>query len=386
MHLLKLSLRNAARSPARSAMTVVAVAVSLLAFVVLRAVSSGWTEQVAQTPDDRVLVRHKMGWARSLPVNYVDDIGATPGVKRVLGASWASLTHATDPRLRFDAIALDAKPFVDMHDELVAPSSQKESFIAERTGALASRELAEEFGWQPGARLRFRTADSPRDIELTLSGIFNSKRHGFGRRAIYFHWAYFNERLMGPQRDRVNMVVAQVHDPSEGARVARAIDAHFEARDDQTASEEDRAVIAQFVARFGAILDALDLISVLVLGVVLLILGNTVAMSVRERVKEYATLRAIGFGASHILGFVLSEAAALGVLGGLLCLAVGYPLVELALGRFLEEQASFPAVHVSIDVALATIGLGVLLGALAASVPARGMMARDIVQGLRKLG
>jgi putative ABC transport system permease protein len=367
-------------------MTVVAVAISLLAFVVLRAVSSGWTEQVEQTPNDRILVHHRMGWSRSLPVSYVAEIASIPGVQRVLGASWADLTHPNDPRLRFQAVAEDAKPFVDMHHELVAPVSEKEAFVVDRTGAFASRDLANEFGWKPGDRIRFRTADSPRDIELTVSGIFDSKRRGWGRRSIYFHWEYFNERLVGPQRDRVNMVVAQLENPSDGGRVAQAIDAHFGEREDQTTSEEDRAVIAQIVARFGSILEALDVISWLILGVVLLILGNTVAMGVRERVKEYATLRALGFRSRHIVGFVLGESAVFGVLGGVLCLAVSYPLVEMALARFLQEQAGFPAIRLSPDVALVTIALGVVLGVLAASVPARGMMNRDIVECLRKVG
>jgi|SRR5690349_21773296 len=386
MSLVKLSLRNAARSPARSWMTVLAVAVSLLSFVVLRAVSSGWTQQVAQTPDDRVLVHHRMGWGRNLPVNYRDDIAAIPGVKRVLGASWAGLTLPADPRLRFDSAAQDARAFVDMHGEIVAPSAEKEAFVADRTGALASRELAEELGWHTGDRLRFRSADSPRDIELTLSGIFDSRRHGWGRRAIYFHWDYYNERLVGPQRNRVNMLVAQVESPADGARVARLIDAHFAAHDDQTQTEEDRAFIAQLVARFGAILDALDLMSSLVLGVVSLILGNTIAMGVRERVKEYATLRALGFQPVHILGAVLGEAAVLGMLGGLVCLVISYPLVGAGLGRFLKEQAGFPEIDVSPDIAVVAVGLGVGLGVLAALIPARGMLRRDIVDGLRKLG
>lgn len=367
-------------------MTVVAVAISLLAFVVLRAVSWGWTEQVKQTPQDRVLSRHRMGWGRSLPVNYVQDIAAVPGVQQVIGCSWAALTHPNDPRLRFEALALHARPFVDTHDEVVAPSTEKEAFIADRTGALASRELADEFGWKVGDRLRFRTADSPRDLELTLSAIFESKRHGWGRRAIYLHWDYFNERLVGPQRDRVNMIVAVIESPSDGARVARAIDARFEASDDQTTSAEDRAVIAQLVARFGAILEALDLISVLILGVVLLIIANTIAMGVRERVKEYATLRALGFQPLQIVGSVLGEAATFGVLGGLLCLLISYPLVELALARFLQEQASFPAVHLSTETALAAVGLGALLSALAAIIPVSGLLRGAVVEGLRKGG
>lgn len=384
MPLLKLSLRNAARSPARSVMTVVAVAVSLVAFVVLRAVSWGWTEQVKQTPQDRVLSRHRMGWGRSLPVNYVQDIAGMPGVRHVIGCSWAGLTHPSDPRLRFDSLALDARPFMATHDEVVAPSSQKEAFAADRTGALASRELADELGWTVGDRLRLATADSTREIELTLSAIFESKRPGWGRRALYLHWDYFNERLVGPQRDRVNMIVAVIEDPAGAARLARQIDARFEASEDQTTSAEDRAVIAQLVARFGAILEALDLISLLILGVVLLIIGNTVAMGVRERVREYATLRALGFQPLQILASVLGEAAAFGVLGGLLCLLISYPLVELALARFLQEQASIPAVHLSAGTALSAVGLGALLSTLAALIPVSGLLRGAVVEGLRK--
>ncbi len=386
MPLLKLSLRNAARSPARSLMTVVAVALSLLAFVALRAVSWGWTEQVTQTPEDRVLSRHRMGWGRTLPVNYVQDIAAIPGVDQVIGCSWAALTHPNDPRLRFEALALHARPFLDTHDEVVAPSSEKAAFIADRTGALASRELADELGWKVGDRVRFRTADSPRDLELTLSAIFESKRHGWGRRAIYFHWDYFNERLVGPQRDRVNMIVAVLDNPSDGGRVARAIDARFEASDDPTTSEEDKAVIAQLVARFGAILEALDLLSGLILGVVLLIIGNTIAMGVRERVKEYATLRALGFQPRQILASVLAEAAAFGVVGGLLCLLISYPLVELALARFLQDQASFPPVHVSAEIALSAVALGALLSALATLIPVSRLLRGAVVEGLRRVG
>ena len=386
MHLWQLSVRNAARSPARSAMTVMAVAISLLAFVVLRTVSAGWTETVKQTPNNRVLVRHRMGWGRSMPSHYTQDVARVPGVNAVIGASWAGLSHPKNPRLRFEATALDARPFVDTHDELLAPSARKADFVADRSGAMVSRELAEELGWREGQRLRFRSADSPTELELTLSCIFQSRRHGWARRQIFLHWAYFNERFVGPQRDRVNMIVASIAKPADGARIAREIDAHFVAHEDQTTSEEDRAVMAQLVARFGAILEALDVISVLILGVVLLILGNTLALGVRERVTEYATLRALGFAPAQILCSVLGEAATFGVLAGLLCLLVSYPLLELALARFLQEQASFPAIQLSADIAWVTVAIAALLSGLAAVVPALGIMKGDVVQGLRKVG
>jgi putative ABC transport system permease protein len=386
VHLLKLSFRNALRVRARSALSIGAVALSLMTFVLLRAVSDGWTEQVRQTPRDRVIVRHKMGWGRSLPVTYLQTIAGFDGVVEVLGATWASLVHPRDPRLSFDSMALHARPFIELHDELTAPDEQRRAFIADRTGAFVSRELAAELGWHLGQRLMFRSPLLAQELELTLSGIFQSKRHGFSQRALYFHWEYFNERLPERARDGVNMLVARVLHPGQGARVARDIDRTFADGSEPTFSQEDQAVNAQLVARFGAVLQALDFLSLLILGVVLLILANTVAMGVRERVKEYATLRALGFELRHVVTAILGEAAALGALGGLLCLLISYPLVERALGRLLQETAGFPQIRVSLEASLATLLLGPLLGSLAAALPARQMATGNIIESLRKVG
>jgi putative ABC transport system permease protein len=177
-----------------------------------------------------------------------------------------------------------------------------------------------------------------------------------------------------------------VDEPRESARIARAIDLRFEAHENQTFSQEDQATIAQLVARFGAVLQALDLVSVLILGVVMLILGNTVALGVRERSKEYATLRALGFQARHVASFILVEAALLGVLGGLACLAVAYPTVDKALSRFLQETAGFPPIQLSASSAVVTLLAGALLGTCSAALPAYEMSKSNIVAALRKVG
>lgn len=386
MGLLKLSLRNALRVRARALLTILAVAASLLGFVLLRAVGAGWTEQVRQTPIDRVVTRHRMGWGRRMPLAHVQAIGSLPGVDTVWGVRWASLVHPRDPRLSFDSMALEAAPFIAVHDELAAPAEQRQAFVAERTGAFVSRELAEELGWQLGARLRFRMAEVPGEIELTLSGIFESRRRGFAGRALFLHWEYYDEQLPESLRNSVHMIVARVHEPGESARIARTIDLRFEAHENQTFSQEDQATIAQLVARFGAVLQALDLVSVLILGVVMLILGNTVALGVRERTKEYATLRALGFPSRHVAWFILVEAALLGVLGGLACLGVAYPTIEKGLGRFLQETAGFPPIHLSASSAVATLLMGALLGGCAAALPAYQMSRSNIVTALRKVG
>lgn len=367
-------------------MTIVAAAVGLITFVVLRAVSAGWTEQVTETPDNRVIARHRMGWSRSLPIAYAQAMREMPGIKYAMGGSWGGLVHPRDPRATINGMALEAQPFVDIHHELRAPPGQKEAFVADRQGTFVSVELADEFGWKVGDRISFRNLLFPGDIEFNVSGIFESGRTSFARRSLYFHWEYLNERLPPQSRNRINMISAEVFDPAQGASIARAIDQYFDKRNDPTFSQEDRATMAQLVGRFGAVLNSLDFVSVLILGVVLLILGNTVAMSVRERRKEYATLRALGFQPHHVIAFVLGEAALLGLLGSALCLFVAYPLVDTWLGRFLEETAEFPAVHIPIPVAVSTLVLGALLGSLSAAGPAVGMVKRSIVESLRGVG
>jgi putative ABC transport system permease protein len=381
-----LVLHNARRSPVRGAMTIVAVAICLVAFLLIRTVSSGWTEQVRETPDNRVVTRHKMGWLGALPIHYVQTIRDFAGVKRAVGASWGGLKLPLDRLVEFESIAVQAQPFVDMHYELKAPAEQKRAFVEDRRGALVSLELAREFGWKPGDIVHFKGSSFAVDVVLTISGIYESARKGFARRAVYFHWEYYNELLPEPEQDKVNIVAAEVVDPTQGARIARAIDIQFDQGTSQTFSQEDQAVNAQLVGEFSGILSALDFVSVLILGIVALVLGNTLAMTLRERRKEYGTLRAIGFLKKHVMAFVLGEAAIIGLVGGLLGLALSVPLVGQAASKYLQQQFQLPPLEISIESALLTVLLGTALGAIASVLPAYQMTREHIVDSLRRVG
>jgi putative ABC transport system permease protein len=381
-----LVVRNARRSPIRGAMTVIAVAISLVAFLLIRTVSAGWTEQVKETPDNRVIVRHKMGWLGTLPVHYVQRVREFAGVRRAMGASWGNLQLPTDKLIDLGSVAVDAQQFIDMHYELVAPADQKRAFLEDRRAAFVSEELASELGWKLGDIVHFRGTSFPGEMELKIAAIFRSTRKGFARRALYLHWAYYNEVLPEPEQDRINIIATEVEDPHQGARIAQQIDIAFDGGDNQTFSQEDQAVNAQLIGEFGAILDALDFVSVLILGIVLLVLGNTLAMTVRERRKEYGTLRALGFVRKHVLTFVIGESALLGFVGGVLGLLLSYPLVAKAASRFLEESIGLPPLEISLQSALFTVISGVAIGALAGFVPAHQMTKVQIVDALRRVG
>lgn len=385
LRLIPFALRNARRSPLRTALTVVAVAVSLVAFLLLRSLGAAWTEQVEQTPDNRVVTHHKLGWAKDLPFQYADAIRKFDGVEAAVGVRWAGLKLPGKEGKFFESFAVEGKPFVDMHYELSAPDEQKAAFLGDRRGALVSAQLAEEFGWKAGDRVLFHSRQYPGQWELTVSAIFRSTRHGFANRAIYFHWEYLNEVIPLTNRDRIALVSAQIRDPNQGARLAQAIDIHFDDQHDRTLSQEDKALTAAFTGQFSAILEAMNFVSWLILAVVLLILGNTVAMSVRERTREYGTLRALGFSPKHLASLVVGEATAIGLCGGLLALPVSYPLIQNAFSRFFEETMALPPLEVPPAAATAAVVIGALLGLLAAAVSARQVARQVVVDALRSV-
>ncbi len=385
MTLARIAFANAKRSPLRATLTVLAVAISLVAFILLRTVIASYTEKIRQTPNNRVVSRHKIGWERAMPVHYAEEVRKLPGVKRAMGGLWAGLKHPTNTKVWLDATAVQAAPFVAMHYELEAPPEQKQAFVENRRGLLVSDELAKLFGWKLGDSVPLEGTFYPGHWQFQISGIYHSTRHGFAQRSIWLHWEYFNELLPPEARDRINIVSAEIFEPRDGARLAKAVDIHFDDHDEQTFTQEDQALAAAFVGNFGAILRALDVVSVLILGIVLLVLGNTIAMNVRERTREYGVLRAIGFMPSAILGFVLGEAALLGLAGGMAGALLAYPLVEHPLSRYFEESMHFAPLHVPLAAAIGAVLVGVALGAVAAALPALRASRLEVVNALRRI-
>ncbi len=375
--------RNAARSPFRAGMTVLAVAITLVAFVLLRTMSRSWTERVAQTPSDRVVTRHKIGWVPRMPARYAAEIRKMPGIVTAMGGRWADIHQPGNEREWFDGFAVEARPFVDMHDEIVAPKEVREAFVAARRGALISKEMVKKHGWKNGDILHFKCEPCTGMLELVVVGVYESSRHGFAKMTIWYHLEYLNELLTPDVKDTISIVSSKIREPRDGAAIARAIDVRFDPADDQTRTFEDKALNMIAIGGLGAILEAFDTVSVLVLGVLLLILGNTVAMGVRERTQEHGVLRAIGFQPGHVTALVCGEAAVLGVTGALAGLLLSVPLVELFLSAMLEEKMGFPPLHVYADVAVLSLAAGILLGPLAALGPAWQAARLEVVTALR---
>jgi putative ABC transport system permease protein len=278
-----------------------------------------------------------------------------------------------------------------VYDEILVPQDQKEAWIGNRTGAVVGDALAKKMGWKVGDRVTLAGTIYPGDWEFQISGIYTAVRKSVDRSSFMFHYDYLNDSpVVASQsaKDLVGWVVSRIDDPGRAAEISKAIDQHFDDRDVQTLSMSERAMNTSFIGMISAILKAVDGVSLVILLIMVLILGNTVAMGVRERTHEYGVLRAIGFLPKHLAVFVVGEAVTVSVAGGLLGIMIAYPFVEKGLGRFLEENlgAMFPFFQIDNNTIILAIILAVLLGAMAAAVPAYNASRLKVVDALRRTG
>jgi putative ABC transport system permease protein len=382
----QLVVRNLRRSPLRAAMTVLTVAIMLSAFIFPRALVEAQEENVRQTPNNRVVTRAKLGWTGWMPKGYADRVREVPGVRHACANRWANFKLPGQEKKFFAAFGWDEVPCIAMHSELVAPEEQKQAFLADEHGAFVGDELAKEFGWKLGDRVIFESRQFPGTWELNISGIYHSVREGFGQRSLWLHYDFLNRGLPREEQDRVAFISAEVVEPNQGGHIAKQIDAAFEATPFATLSLEDRVLAQANLGNFQAILTALDVVSYLILVVVMTIVGNTVAMNVRERTHEYGVMRAIGFGARALCALVLGEAVLLGMLGAGLGLGISYPLFEGVVSRVLQEAMNFPPIVIPRRVAWLALSLGAVLSLLSGLMPMLRVSQLRVTDALRRIG
>jgi putative ABC transport system permease protein len=387
--MLQVGVRNQRRSKTRTLLTIAAVMVAVVTFVLLRTVLSAWTAAADHAAKDRVGTRHKVSFIMPMPRRYVQEVQQIPGVQKTASANWFG---GKDPKHESDffaTIAVEPKDFLEVYDEIVVPEEQKQAWFGNRRGAIVGDSLAKNFGWKVGDRLTLTGTIFPGDWEFEVVGIYTAARRSVDRATLYFHYDYLNEDPRSQAtHDQVGWIVSRVDDPGRSAEIAKAIDAKFEERDIQTLSMSERAMNASFIGMISAVLEAMDLVSLVILAIMALILGNTVAMGVRERTHEYGVLRAIGFLPKHLAWFVLGEAVTVSTLGGVLGILVSYPFVEQGIGRFLEENMGgfFPFFRIDPATVVMAFVLSAVVGAVAAAVPAYNASRLHVVDALRRTG
>jgi putative ABC transport system permease protein len=391
MNLASIGVRSVLRNRFRTVLTTFGVAVAIIAFIMLRTVLSSWMAASEFAAKDRIVTRHKVSFIMPLPGKYLTEAAQRPGIKRAAPMSWFGGKDPKHEQEFFGTIAVEPDSFLEVYDEILITPEVRDAWKADRQGAIVGDAIAKKLGWKAGDRVTLEGSIYPGEWQFTIAGIYTATRQSVDRATLYFHYNYLNEwlRTNNPTgADQVGWIGSRIEKGLQPAAVAKELDAYFEERDVQTLSQDEHSFNSSFLGMLSAILKALDIVSIVILAIMMLILGNTIAMGVRERTQEYGVLRAIGFLPKHLVVFVLGEAATVGLLGGGLGLALAYPLVERLMGRWLEENMGgfFPFFRIDTETSIAAISLSVALGLISGIVPAYQVSKLEVVASLRKVG
>ena len=386
MTLTGLALRNLARNKFRVVLTAAGVAIAIVAFLLLRTVVWAWASGAEWAAKDRVVSRHKVTFVMTLPKRYVEDVRNAQHIKAVTWANWFGGKDPKHDREFFAALAVDPATYFTVYDEMKVPPDQMETWKHDKQGAVVGDVLAKKMGWKVGDKIILQSGIYPGDWQMNVDAIYEATARSVDRSTLLFHWDYVNDSLPPERRDTVGWIVSRVDQPGHVADIGLALDKQFEDRDTPTLSQDERSFNASFLAMFSSILKAMDIMSAVILVIMMLILGNTIAMGVRERTSEYGVLRAIGFLPRHISLWIVGESLALGVLGGVWGLVLAWPIINLGFGRFVEENMGgfFPYFRLETANMLLGLGLAALLGAGASILPAWRASKVHVVDAIRR--
>jgi len=376
--------KNVWRKKARTLLTVLSVFVAFLLFALLNAIGHAFKAGVDVAQAERLVVIDKISLINPLPISYRNKIASTPGVAAVTHQSWFG-GYYQDPRNQFAQFPTEPYGYFEMYPEHVISKEQLDTWAKTRTGAVVGRELAEQFGWKIGDRIPIQAtiwtkADGGRTWEFDLVGIFSTDDPRGTTAFMLMNYDYFEEaRAFG--KGTVGWYVLRINKGADPVAIANAVDNEFANSPNETETSTEAAFATSFAKQFGNIALIVQLILGAVFFTLLLVAGNTMAQSIRERISEIGVLKTLGFTDHTVLGIVLAESVLIMLIGGVLGLSIGWVLVQ-GLGQ--QMGAFLPGIFLGPSALL--IGLGCMIGAgvLAGAFPAIKGMRLTIVDALAR--
>jgi putative ABC transport system permease protein len=385
MHFLKILSRNAFRHRLRTLLTILGITIAILAFGLLRTVVSAWYAGVNASSATRLITRNSISLIFSLPISYVERVRHVEGVKSVTYANWFGGVYITEKNF-FPNFAIEPRTYLDLYPEFGLPMDQKRDFIADRKGCVAGRKLAERYGWRIGDTITLRGTIFPGNWEFVLRGVYSGTEKSTDEGQFFFHWEYLNETLRKtiPRRaDMVGIVIIGLKSPQTAAETSLAVDATFRNSLAETLTETEKAFQLSFVSMTEAIVIAIQLVSFVVIIIIMAVVANTMAMTARERIGEYAIFKTMGFRGHHIAGMIFGESLFITVTGGVLGILLTFPVAQ-KFGDFMG--AFFPVFNVERSTIYLDIFFSLLVGVIAAIFPTWRAVRIKIADGLRRIG
>ena len=379
MKYVPLILANLGRHKRRTVLTVASVALALFLFASLQTVVTTIQAAGRFGSATRLVTTNATGFVLPLPIAYANRLEAMPGVENVTWANWFGGKYGDGKRF-FAAFAVDPESYLEMYPEISVPPDQKEAFLRERSSALVGIRLKEVFGWQLGQNITIQGNIYPGDWTFTIRGFYTPTDKVINDDMMVFHHAYLEEKIGRP--GQAGWYIVKVDDPSKAPAVAKAIDDQFRNSSNATKTATEQAFNASFATMWGNIGLLMGTIGVAIVFAILLVTANAMMMSARERTREVAVLKAVGFTDRMLFGLVMLEAGAIAILGAVLGLGGAkllYKTANFNAGGFL------PGFDVTAGTLLWGAGITLLLMLASGLVPAFRAARLPVIQALRQV-
>ena len=359
--------------------------VAIFAFGLLQTVIDAWYAGAEGASNTTLVTRNKTSLVFPLPLSYEARIRAVPGVTGVGYANWFQGTYK-DPKNFFAQFAISGDSYLEIYPDYLLPPDQRAAFLRDRKGALVGRKLADQFGFKVGDVIPLKGTIYPGDWELVVRGIFDGRQSTTNTATLFLHWDYVNESLKKTLPRRANQIgvyVVRIDEPENAAAISAAIDKEFSNSLAETLTETEKAFQLGFVSMSEAIVMAIRVVSFVVIVIIAAVMANTMAMSARERLGEYATLKALGFGPGFLTAMILGESLLLSLFGAALGIVILFPFAAF-LGSVMGTM--FPVFEVTRLTVIQQILAALAIGLVAAVAPTLRAARINIVEGLRSIG
>ncbi len=386
MELIRLLVRNSLRHKLRSLLTVLGVAVAVMAFALLRTVVNAWYAGVEASAANRLITRHAVSFVFPLPLAYRDRIAQVRGVGKVTYASWFSGVYI-DKNQFFARLAVDSETFFDVYPEFLIEPEQFEAFNRERNACIIGIDIAKRYDLKLGDLMVIEGDVFPGQWEFVVRGIYRPRDQITDPATMMFHYKYLDERIrqeMPARSGEIGWYIVRIENPGQSARISEEIDRLFANSRAETKTETERAFQQNFLSAASAVITAMNIMSFVIIGIILLVVGNTMIMSARERTHEYAVLKALGFSGMQLFFLIAGESLVLSILGSAIGLSVTVPAVEGFQSAL--PKGWFPVFYIKPETIILGSFAGVLVGLIAALIPIRRVLTTRIVEGLRHVG
>jgi putative ABC transport system permease protein len=383
--LLRLLFRNVLRHKLRTGLTLCGICVAILSFGLLRTVISAWYAGVEASSANRLITRNAISLIFPLPLSYLERIRGVEGVKTVSYGNWFGGIYIEEKNF-FANLAVEPKTYLDLYPEYHLPEDQEQNFLRDRKACIVGRKLAKRFGWKVGDLITLRGTIFPGNWEFVLRGIYSGRDSRVDESQFFFHWDYLNESLKKRRSlmaDQVGIYILSVRNPELAAETAVRVDRVFRNSYAETLTETEKAFQLGFVALTEAILLVIQLVSFVVIVIIMAVAANSMSMSVRERLGEYAVFKTLGFGGAYLGSMILAESLLIAALGGAGGILLTFPAAKTFL-HYLGDY--FPVFLVTKETVLFQGLAALAVGMVAAVLPAWRAVRVPIVQALGRIG